>query len=69
MDNTIIYRSRGEQVFDQFWWDVAVPFIGQHWFPILCTLVAFVAAVAIYEPINDKYRRWKRRRSQRREYS
>jgi hypothetical protein len=65
MDHTIIYRSRGEQMRDEFWWDVAVPFIGQHWFPILCGLLGFVLAVMLYDPLCCKFRQWKRRRSQR----
>lgn len=61
MDQHIIYRSRGEAFWDDFWWNTVVPWVGEHWWGVAGFLVLFVAACIIIPPILEK-RRWNRRR-------
>jgi hypothetical protein len=61
MDQHIIYRSRGEAVFDDFWWNVAAPWVGTHWLSVLCVLCVVVAGLIFIPPYLET-RRWNRRR-------
>jgi hypothetical protein len=61
MDQHIIYRNRGEAFWDDFWWNTATPWVGEHWWGVAGFLVAFVAVVLILPPILEK-RRWRRRK-------